>query len=44
MVLPLLESDLLDIFEAVSDQRLSEVPVVLNTRKTTASVVAASGG
>ena len=44
VVLPLLESDLLDILEAVSDQRLSEVPVVFSTGKSAACVVAASGG
>ena len=44
VVLPLLESDLLDIFEAVADKRLSEVPVVFSKEKAAACVVAASGG
>lgn len=44
VVLPLLESDLLDIFEAVADKRLSEVPVVFSKKKAAACVVAASGG
>lgn len=44
VVLPLLESDLLDIFEAVSDKRLSDVPVKFARDKAAACVVAASGG
>ena len=44
VVLPLLQSDLLDIFEAVADRRLSEVPVRFAAGRSAACVVAASGG
>lgn len=44
VVLPLLKTDLLTIFEAVADQRLNEVPVEFDTEKSAACVVAASGG
>lgn len=44
VVLPLLESDLLDIFEAVYEERLAEVPVKFADDKAAACVVAASGG
>ncbi|MGI5958183.1 MAG: phosphoribosylamine--glycine ligase [Massiliimalia sp.] len=44
VVLPLLKSDLLDIFEAVSEGRLAEVPVEFDTQKHAACVIEASGG
>lgn len=44
VVLPLLKSDLLDIFEAVTDGRLSEVPVEFDTERYAACVIEASGG
>ncbi|MEG0570412.1 MAG: phosphoribosylamine--glycine ligase [Oscillospiraceae bacterium] len=43
VVLPLLKNDLLDVFEAVYDERLSEIDVEFE-RKAAACVVMASGG
>lgn len=43
VVLPLLESDLLQIMQAVTDERLAEVPVVFSPNSA-ACVVLASGG
>lgn len=43
-ILPLLESDLLTIFEAVSAGRLAEVPVSFAAEKHAACVILASGG
>jgi len=42
-ILPLLKTDLLDIFEAVTDERLSEIEIKWNNAYS-ACVVAASGG
>jgi phosphoribosylamine--glycine ligase len=44
VVLPLLKTDLLTIFEAVADQKLSEISVEFDTEQSAACVVAASGG
>ena len=44
VVLPLLKTDLMEIFEAVYDERLAEVPVEFETEKACACVIAASGG
>lgn len=44
VVLPLLKSDLLEIFEAVYDERLAETEIVFDTDSAAACVIAASGG
>ena len=44
VVLPLLKSDLMEIFEAVYDERLAEVPVEFAADEAAACVVLASGG
>ncbi len=44
VVLPLLKTDLMEIFEAVYEERLAELPVEFETEKACACVIAASGG
>ncbi len=44
VVLPLLESDLLEIFIAVSEERLSEMDISFTKDKSAACVITASGG
>ena len=44
VVLPLLKTDLLDIFEAVYDEKLAEAEIVFDHDRSAACVIVASGG